>query len=85
VFAQLDIGDYAENFLKEGIDMDALSMCNEDDLKEGGLPLGPRKKLLKYLEDRKRALEGDGRDGLEKFQQQVKIESDAQSRLKKNI
>ena len=40
VFAQLDISDYAATFTKEGIDMDALFLCNEDDLKEGGLPLG---------------------------------------------
>ena len=40
LFAQLDISDYAETFIKEGIDMDALLLCNDDDLKEGGLPLG---------------------------------------------
>ena len=40
LFAQLDISDYAETFTKEGIDMDALLLCNDDDLKEGGLPLG---------------------------------------------
>ena len=55
VFALLEISEFSENFTKEGIDMDALIMCNEDDLKEGGLPLGPRKKLMKYLEDRKNA------------------------------
>ena len=50
--------------------MEALAMCNEDDLKEGGLPLGPRKKLLKFLEDRKRSEEESGLTGLEKYQQQ---------------
>ena len=50
--------------------MDALAMCNEDDLKEGGLPLGPRKKLLKYLEDRKLAQENPSTSGLEKFEKQ---------------
>ncbi len=35
--------------------MEALAMCNEEDLKEGGLPLGPRKKLLKYLNGLKAA------------------------------
>jgi hypothetical protein len=50
--------------------MDALAMCNEDDLKEGGLPLGPRKKLLKYLEDRKLAQENPATSGLEKFEKQ---------------
>ena len=55
--------------------MEALALCNEDDLKDGGLPLGPRKKLMKYLEDRTRARNGDTISGLEKFQQQS-IESE---------
>jgi len=50
VFEKLEIGEFAEIFTKVGIDMEALIMCNEEDLKEGGLPLGPRKKLLKYLQ-----------------------------------
>ncbi len=75
VFALLEISEYAENFTKEGIDMEALAMCNEEDLKEGGLPLGPRKKLLKYLEDRKAAQENKSLTGLEKFQKQS-VESD---------
>ena len=70
MFAQLEISEFAENFTKEGIDMEALALCNEDDLKDGGLPLGPRKKLMKYLEDRTRARNGDTISGLEKFQQQ---------------
>ena len=75
MFAQLEISEFAENFTKEGIDMEALVLCNEDDLKDGGLPLGPRKKLMKYLEDRTRARNGDTISGLEKFQQQS-IESE---------
>ena len=46
LFAQLDISDYAETFTKEGIDMDALLLCNDDDLKEGGLPLGMHSSTL---------------------------------------
>ena len=71
----MEISEYAENFTKEGIDMEALAMCNEEDLIEGGLPLGPRKKLLKYLEDRKSAQENKSLTGLEKFQKQS-VESD---------
>ncbi len=69
MFTELDLTEYSEIFTKEGIDMEALSHCTEDDLKEGGLPLGPRKKLLKYLEDRNRAREGDGVSVFEKFTQ----------------
>ena len=46
LFAQLDISDYAETFIKEGIDMEALLLCNDDDLKEGGLPLGMYVKFI---------------------------------------
>lgn len=30
-------------------------MCSEDDLKSIGLPLGPRKKILKFVADREKA------------------------------
>ena len=31
-------------------------MCSEDDLKSIGLPLGPRKKILKFVAERERKL-----------------------------
>ena len=33
VFAKLDLSEYKDNFIKEGIDMDSLVLCTEDDLK----------------------------------------------------
>ena len=68
VFAQLEISEYAENFTKEGIDFESLLLCNEDDLKEGGLPLGPRKKLLHFIEVRKAIMEKK-LSGLEEYQE----------------
>lgn len=32
-------------------------MCGEDDLKSIGLPLGPRKKILKYIAEREKKLQ----------------------------
>ena len=79
VFAKLDISEFVENFVKEGIDMDALLLCTDDDLKEGGLPLGPRKKLLHYLEVRK-GLQEKTLSGLEEYEQSS-ITSDVKYRI----
>ena len=70
MFAKLGIAEYAENFTKEGIDLEALAMCTEDDLKDGGLPVEPRKKLLDFLADRNTPGQSAEISGLEKFQQQ---------------
>merc|ERR1719369_1631203 len=43
--------------------MEELETCSEDDLKEAGLPLGPRKKLQVYLESRKES----GKSGFAEF------------------
>jgi len=65
VFAKLEITDHLPVFTDQGIGMDELETCSEDDLKEAGLPLGPRKKLLMYLADR---AAGGGKSGYAEFQ-----------------
>jgi len=45
LLAKLDLGKYAEKFKAEEIDLAAARALSEDELKELGLPLGPRKKL----------------------------------------
>lgn len=47
----LSLSDYFTVFDKEKIDMESLLMCTVDDLKEMGIPLGPRKKIAKYMEE----------------------------------
>ena len=42
-------------------------LCGEDDLKEAGMALGPRKKLLNYIEERKASSENK-LSGLEEYQ-----------------
>jgi class 3 adenylate cyclase/predicted ATPase/energy-coupling factor transporter ATP-binding protein EcfA2 len=44
--ARLGLDKYAETFTAHEVDFDALRYLREDDLKELGLPLGPRRKLL---------------------------------------
>ena len=79
VFANLEISEYAENFTKEGIDFESLMLCNEQDLKEGGLPLGPRKKLLHYIEVRK-AINEKKLSGLDEYRE-TSITSDVKYRI----
>ena len=56
LFQRLDIeSEHAQSFVKEGIDMDALMTCTDDDLREAGLPLGPRKRLLSFIERRRKS------------------------------
>ena len=52
VFSRLEISDHITTFTDQGIGIAELETCSEDDLKEAGLPLGPRKRLLSYLSRR---------------------------------
>ena len=45
---------------REEMDMDSLMLCEESDLQGIGLALGPRKKILSGIEDRKQALSKPG-------------------------
>ncbi|XP_067417431.1 SEC23-interacting protein isoform X1 [Emydura macquarii macquarii] len=48
----LSLSEYIDTFEKERIDMESLLMCTVDDLKEMGIPLGPRKKIANFVKDR---------------------------------
>ncbi|NWU95736.1 S23IP protein, partial [Upupa epops] len=48
----LSLSEYTSTFEKERIDMESLLMCTIDDLKEMGIPLGPRKKIDNFVKDR---------------------------------
>lgn len=50
--ASIQLEKYAEVFEREAIDADLLSDLTSDDLKEMGIPLGDRKRLLKAIADR---------------------------------
>jgi hypothetical protein len=69
VFEKLGIGDHAGVFVNQGIGMEELEQCSEEDLKEAELPLGPRKKLLNYLKTR------TVKTGFQQFQQSAVVSS----------
>ena len=63
VFGKLEISEHLPVFTDQGIGLAELETCSEDDLKEAGLPLGPRKRLLSYLNGR-----GKRKSGFDEFQ-----------------
>lgn len=52
VLQMLGLSDYLSTFETEKIDVESLLMCTVDDLKEMGIPLGPRKKLAKFVKEK---------------------------------
>ncbi|XP_071444936.1 pre-mRNA splicing regulator USH1G isoform X1 [Hetaerina americana] len=54
------LGGYVHKFIDERIDLEALMLLSEEDLISMGLPLGPRRKLLHAIEDRRTALTEPG-------------------------
>ena len=53
--------DYTNKFLDEKIDLDAVMLLTDEDFKELGLPLGPRRKLTMAIENRKKILANPGK------------------------
>ncbi|XP_008581025.1 PREDICTED: phospholipase DDHD2 isoform X4 [Galeopterus variegatus] len=50
---KLQLCEFYNIFEKEKVDKEALALCTDRDLKEMGIPLGPRKKILNYFRTRK--------------------------------
>ncbi len=47
---KLGLGQYARAFAENGVELQHLPHLNDDDLKELGLPLGPRRQLQAAIE-----------------------------------
>ncbi|XP_078128790.1 SEC23-interacting protein isoform X1 [Sander vitreus] len=48
----LGLSEYKSTFDEEKIDIESFLMCTIEDLKEMGIPLGPRKKISKFVKER---------------------------------
>ncbi|KAI3362622.1 hypothetical protein L3Q82_001701 [Scortum barcoo] len=48
----LGLSEYKSTFDEERIDIESFLMCTIEDLKEMGIPLGPRKKITKFVKER---------------------------------
>ncbi|XP_025920236.1 phospholipase DDHD2 [Apteryx rowi] len=53
ILKTLELSEYCDVFEKEKMDRQALFLCTEKDLKEMGIPLGPRMKLLHYISSKR--------------------------------
>ncbi|KAF6725648.1 SEC23-interacting protein [Oryzias melastigma] len=52
VLQHLGLSEYKGTFDEEKIDIESFLMCTIEDLKEMGIPLGPRKKISKFVKER---------------------------------
>uniref|UniRef100_A0A3Q1F6F9 SEC23 interacting protein n=2 Tax=Acanthochromis polyacanthus TaxID=80966 RepID=A0A3Q1F6F9_9TELE len=52
VLQHLGLSEYKGTFDEEKIDIESFLMCTIEDLKEMGIPLGPRKKIAKFVKER---------------------------------
>ncbi|XP_077438251.1 SEC23-interacting protein [Vanacampus margaritifer] len=52
VLEHLGLSEYKNTFDEEKIDIESFLMCTIEDLKEMGIPLGPRKKIAKFVKER---------------------------------
>ena len=56
--AAVGLHDWTRKFMREKIDLEALMLLNENDLGDVlGMPLGPRKKLMKAIKERREDME----------------------------
>lgn len=46
---RLGLQQYLDTLQAENVDLESLALCQDSDLKDIGIPLGPRKKLLNYV------------------------------------
>ncbi|XP_054904790.1 phospholipase DDHD2 isoform X3 [Poeciliopsis prolifica] len=57
MLTKLNLQQYLQILLAENVDMESLALCQDSDLRNLGIPLGPRKKILHYI--RKKRLPED--------------------------
>ncbi|KFU86329.1 Phospholipase DDHD2, partial [Chaetura pelagica] len=53
ILKKLELSEYCDVFEKEKMDRQALFLCTEKNLKEMGIPLGPRMKILHYISSKR--------------------------------
>lgn len=54
------LAQYVQKFKEEHVDLQALMLLTENDMKSLGLPLGPYRKLVTAVQERKQALSHPG-------------------------
>lgn len=49
ILSRLNLLQYLDTLQAENLDLESLALCQDSDLKDLGIPLGPRKKILNYV------------------------------------
>ncbi|XP_074525979.1 triacylglycerol hydrolase DDHD2 isoform X2 [Halichoeres trimaculatus] len=49
ILTRLGLQQYLDTLQAENLDLESLTLCQDSDLKDLGIPLGPRKKILNYV------------------------------------
>ncbi|XP_060894045.1 phospholipase DDHD2 isoform X1 [Labrus mixtus] len=49
ILTRLGLQQYLDTLQAENLDLESLALCQDSDLKDLGIPLGPRKKILNYV------------------------------------
>uniref|UniRef100_A0A8C3JWX2 DDHD domain containing 2 n=1 Tax=Calidris pygmaea TaxID=425635 RepID=A0A8C3JWX2_9CHAR len=62
ILKKLELSEYCDVFEKEKMDRQALFLCTEKNLKEMGIPLGPRMKILHYISSETKVSDGSQRE-----------------------
>ncbi|XP_042328742.1 phospholipase DDHD2 isoform X1 [Sceloporus undulatus] len=52
ILTELELSEYCSVFEREEVDRQALALCTEKELKDMGIPLGPRMKILHYIRNK---------------------------------
>lgn len=72
---RLGLQQYLDTLQAEDLDLESLALCQDSDLKDLGIPLGPRKKILNYF--RRKWLPQDGKTGGVRLAPGLQVSSDA--------
>ncbi|XP_071755794.1 triacylglycerol hydrolase DDHD2 [Centroberyx gerrardi] len=59
---RLGLQEYLATLQRENLDLESLALCQDSDLKDLGIPLGPRKKILNYV--RRKRVQEDCKAGM---------------------
>ncbi|CAL8284360.1 unnamed protein product, partial [Arctogadus glacialis] len=71
VLQHLGLSDFKTTFDDEQLDLESFLMCTVEDLKEMGIPLGPRKKIAKFVKERVNKLAAEAQRAQEVSQEVV--------------
>ncbi|KAK5871402.1 hypothetical protein PBY51_004286 [Eleginops maclovinus] len=74
---RLGLQQYLDTLQAENLDLESLALCQDSDLRDLGIPLGPRKKILNYV--RKKWLSEDSKTRAGRLPPGIQVQPEASS------